>query len=82
MASYTHTLEVTVINQRGRKGYHIRWELEDSTWVGYRQMPGVNQFAELPDLSSDNMLDVFKWMRDIIGGTIDRELIIPPAIAA
>lgn len=82
MAKHTHILEVAVMNQRGRKGYHIHWELEDGTWVGYRQMPGVNQFAELPDLSSDNMLDVFKWMRDIIGGTIDRELIIPPAIAA
>lgn len=74
MADYSHTIEVREV---GRKGAHIVWRLYDDVWAGHIQMPGVNQYADLPDLNTTELLDVFRWMRDILAGTIDKELITP-----
>jgi hypothetical protein len=55
----------------------VQWTLEDGIWVAQRLMPGVNNWADLPDLNTVNMVDVFRSMRDILTGKIDKELIRP-----
>lgn len=55
----------------------VSWKLEDGVWEAQRLMPGVNNWADLPDLNTVNMIDVFKFMRDILAGSIDKELIRP-----
>lgn len=77
MAKVRKVLSVTRKPEGSDWMMKIRWELRDGIWEAQRQMPGVNEWADLPDLNSVNMVDVFKAMRDILAGTIDKELLSP-----
>jgi hypothetical protein len=74
---FTHQLEARSL---GDDGYHIIWrnsrELE--LWRAYRETENAHkQFIRLHTLDSQDLLEVFKFMRDIVAGTIDPELINP-----
>jgi hypothetical protein len=56
---------------------NIFWELEGDVWVAYRTMPGFNQRAELPDLNTEDLLQIMKYMRDFLAGTMDMALLTP-----
>lgn len=73
---YTHILEVRV-NSGMDDYYRIAWHNVDGYWGAFRSMPGVNQSVRLPALDTESMLEIFKFMRDIIAGTIDPDLITP-----
>lgn len=49
----------------------IYWEREEGTdnWTASRTKPG-EPHTRVPHFDCDNMLDVFKWMRDILAGRI------------
>lgn len=73
---YTQELQVSV-NPGTNDHYSIRWNNRRGYWLASRNMPGMNQSARLSALDTDNLLDIFRFMRDILTGTIDPDLITP-----
>lgn len=73
---HAEALEVRV-NTDTDQYYSITWHNVDGYWGAFRSMPGVNQSVRLPALDTKSMLEIFKFMRDIIAGTIDLDLITP-----
>lgn len=55
----------------------VQWTLRGDTWTARRSMPGVNKTARLPELDSDELLEVMKHMRDFLNRTMDEEALTP-----
>lgn len=59
----------------------IRWEIVEGSYICRRSMPGVNKSARLPALDADELLEVFKTIRDFLNRTLDEDYLIPGEIS-
>lgn len=55
----------------------IQWEVWEGSYIARRTMPGVNKTARLPELDTEDLLEVMKYMRDFLARTMDEDYLIP-----
>ena len=60
----------------GPERFTIYWEQPqgEQGWKAFRLIPG-RQFAPAPDFDADTMLEVFRWMRDILAGHVTEDVL-------
>lgn len=69
---------LTVTRELGGPGrVTIYWEQERGTegWIAHRMIPS-RPHTRMEDLDASNMLETFKFMRDVLAGNLDEELLM------
>lgn len=69
MTDYPHRLEAYFMAPLAKDRFHITWFQREKHWEAHRSLPGINQLGRVLELDGD-MLQVFRYMRDIMGGKI------------
>lgn len=71
--SYTHQLQARTL---GPNGFHIIWRrsIGDGVWRAYLDTERAQkQYIRLHLLDGDELIEVFKFMRDIVTGEITED---------